>query len=225
MSHLLRLCLLTLGLTGLANAQEAAPAAPAAPAAAPVSYKLDNVKSSLIVKVFKDPTTLAAGLSHDHAVKATKWTGAVTWDAANPAACKIDFTVPVKDLDPDPPEARQRAGLTGTLDDGMRAEVKEHILGDDQLEASKYPTITFKSTSCAAASGKINVTGTFTMHGKSKTLTAPFTVQADGTTFTGKGTFRLKQTDFGFQPFTALLGQLKNQDGIEFMVDVTGTKG
>jgi hypothetical protein len=36
------------------------------------------------------------------------------------------------------------------------------------------------------------------------------------------GTFSAKATDFGFEPYSALLGALKNRNEMKFTVDVKG---
>jgi len=209
--------------TSSALAADPAPAATtAAPAAVPTlaTYTLDPVKSSLYVQVYKDPTTLASGLSHDHVIAATGWSGKVTWDTANVGACKISITVPTSGLVNDESSLRSKVGYTTTLDDGDRAEVKEHMLGADQLASSSYPSITFASTGCSAPG---TVSGTMSMHGVGKAVSAPFTITADATNFTAKGTWKVKLSDFGVQPFSALFGQLKNLDEVKFTIDARGS--
>lgn len=207
-------------------AQEAPPAAPAAaPAAAPVKYKLDANKGFVYVQVFKDQSTLAASLSHDHVIRSKGFSGAVTWDPTNVGACQVEVTVPVSQLEVDAPDMRKKVGYDTVLDDDDRNTVKEHMLAGDQLNAAKFPTISFKSTKCEGTGANIKVTGNFTLHGVSKPVTVPMTLSADGKTFTAKGSFKVKQSDFGYKPFEALLGQLKNSDEITFTVDVVGAAG
>ena len=206
---------------GVSYAQTPAPA-PVAPAAGPVRYKLDPNKGFVYVQVFKDPTTLAAGLSHDHVIRAKAWTGAVTWDPANVGACQIEVNVPVSSLEVDAPEMRKKVGYDTQPDEGDRADIKEHMFAPDQLDAAKYPTISFKSTKCEGTGGSIKVMGNFTLRGVSKPVTVPMTLSADGAKFTAKGTLKLKGSDFGMKPFEALLGQLKNADELSFTIDVVG---
>lgn len=192
-----------------------------APASAPVTYKLGG---TLYAKVYKDPSTLGAGLSHDHVVKATGWSGTATWDPANVAGCKVSITVPVSGLDPDDPALRTSVGLTTTLDDSQRAEVKGHIVGASQLNAASFPNITYASSACAPNGAATSVTGTISIHGVGKSVTVPLKVTADGTNFSASGGFSINQTDFGVTPFSALLGQLKNQNKVDIVLKITGTK-
>lgn len=212
---------------GASYAQTPATTTPpaAAPAATPVKYRLDPNKGFVYVQVFKDKSTLAADLSHDHVIRAKAWTGSVVWDPTNVGACQVEVSVPVSSLEVDAPEMRKKVGYDTVLDDDDRATVREHMLDAGQLNASAYPNITFKSTKCEGTGNAIKVTGNFTLHGTSKTVTVPMTLSADGSAFTAKGTFKLKGSDYGMKPFEALLGQLKNSDEMSFTIDVVGAKG
>lgn len=218
------LAALTLGVT--VALAETPPAEPAAPAAAPVvtlhDYTLDPAKSQLYVQVYKDPDTLAASLSHDHVVVATGWSGKVTWDTANVAACKVSITVPTSGLVNDEESMRKKVGYDTVLDQGDRDEVKGHMLGSDQLNASSFPNLTFTSTGCSGSGSAITVKGNMGIHGVTKAVAPVMTITADGTSFAAKGTLTVNQSDFGFQPFSALLGQLKNKDAMKFTIDVKG---
>jgi len=211
-----------LGLGGAALAQDpATTTAPAAPA--PVIYKLDPSKGFLYIQVFKDPSTLAAGLSHDHIIRSTGFTGAVTWDATNPGTCKVDINVPVSQLQVDAPEMRKKVGYDTVLDDSQRSDVTKNMLSDEQLDGAKYPNITFKATKCEGTGDTFKVTGSLTLHGVSKSVTVPMKISA-GDTFTAKGSLHILATDYGFQPYSALLGQLKNQNDMTLTIDVVGAR-
>ena len=204
-------------LSGCFEAQADVPPPPVAK-----DYKLDPAISSLYVQVFKDPGTLAAGLSHDHVVVATGWSGNVKWDNSNVTNCKVTISVPTSGLVNDETAMRQKVGYTTVLDDGQRAEVKDHMLSDTQLNAASFGTITFTSTACASSGDAVNVTGNFNLHGVSKTITIPMKISATDQDFSASGLFTAKQSDFGITPFTALGGALKNKDEIKFVVKAKG---
>lgn len=208
-----------LALLGVAAAQTAP--APSGP----VTYKIDASKGFLYVQVFKDPETLGAGLSHDHVIRATGYTGSVSWDPTNAASCAVELVVPVKQLQVDADDMRKKVGYDTMLDASQREDVTENMLSETQLDAAKYPTISFKATKCEGSGSAVKVTGNFTMHGVTKTITVPMNIAADGAKITAKGSFKVLQSDFGFQPYSALLGQLKNKNEIAFTIDVVGNKG
>lgn len=86
--------------------------------------------------------------------------GTIVVDAAKPEASSVEFTIQVASIN--------------TNNAGRDKDLRE---GEGLFEAAKFPTITFKSTK-VAAKGKdsFDVTGTFTMHGVSKTITLPIKV-------------------------------------------------
>lgn len=88
--------------------------------------------------------------------------------------------------------------------DSNHAERDKHLKGADFLNVSKYPKSTFKSTSFKATSDtEAEVTGEFTLHGVTKTITFPVTKIGEGKDpwggyrvgFEGKTT--LKLSDYG----------------------------
>ena len=90
-----------------------------------------------------------------------------------------------------------------------------------QLQADMFPQISFQSTSCAVAGDKVEVRGNLSIHGKTKAVSAKMTVTA-GDSFAAKGTFTATHADFGMEPFSALLGALRNAPELKFVVDVKG---
>ena len=79
----------------------------------------------------------------------------------------------------------------------------EHLRQPDYFDTKQFPTIEFKSTSTKVVKGGYEVTGDFTMHGKTKKITI---VLEGGKEHDFKGTKRvafstelsLKRSDFGF---------------------------
>ena len=215
--------LLSFGL-GTALAQDggdAEEAAPPPPPPADVTYKLGA--GTVVVKTYKDESTMASGLSHNHAIKATGWSGSFTYNPGT-HACSVSATVPVKKLDVDADATRTYASVEGKIGDGMRDDVKKAMLGDDQLDADKHPNVTFSGSSCSESSGTVTVSGNLTVKGKSKPVKLAFKNFTAGDTLTGKATFSVNGSDFGLEPFSAMFGQLKNLDKLDFIVDLKGTK-
>lgn len=205
----------------LAAAQEA-PAAPAP--AAPVTYTLQPANSWLYVVVYNDPTSIGSRFGHDHAIRATSFTGKVVWDLSNPGACKVDLSFPVTALVPDPPGMRERAGLAadGAVGASSLETIKTNLLSASQLDASAFPTISYKATKCEGTTGKVKVTGDLTIHGKSVPVTTTLDVTADAGRFTAAGSFTAAASQFGFSPFAAMAGALRNKDEMKFVLEVTG---
>jgi polyisoprenoid-binding protein YceI len=84
----------------------------------------------------------------------TKMSGTVQYDATNPAKTTIDATIDAASVD-------------------TRVEMRDNDLRSPHFfDASKYPTLTFKSKKVEEAGpGKLKVTGDLTIHGVTKEVT------------------------------------------------------
>jgi polyisoprenoid-binding protein YceI len=83
--------------------------------------------------------------------------GTISVDEKNPAVSSVEFTI-----------------KTPSIDTGV-ADRDKHLRSADFFDVDKYPDIKFKSTGIKPTSHKnvYDVTGTFTMHGVTKTITLP----------------------------------------------------
>ena len=186
--------------------------------AAPKDVAFLSNKGVLYVQVYKAPT-LAADLSHDHAIQAVGWSGKAKWDPEEYSSCDISISVPVNNLQVDNPDIRKLAGLEGTISESMRKDVKKHMLSDIQLDAEKYPMISFQSTSCEGAGDSMTLKGNFTMHGITNAVSIPVTVSdTDGISL--KGSFPVTATDYGIEPYSAMFGAVANKDEMKITFDL-----
>jgi polyisoprenoid-binding protein YceI len=82
--------------------------------------------------------------------------GSFEYDAAKPETSAINVTIDTTSID------------------SNHAERDKHLKGSDFLDVKKFPTATFKSTGFkSTGDGAGNMTGEFTMHGVTKTITIP----------------------------------------------------
>lgn len=196
--------------------------APAEPAAGPRTFVVDPKQSQLVIQVFKDGA--AAAFAHDHTVHAVDVVGEVTADAANPGASKVSITVQTKTLINDDPQVRKQFGLDPSVPEKDRISVNDSMKAEEQLWVSKYPTITFSSTTVEkTGDGKISLVGDFTLRGQTKKLKLPVTVKIDGDTLKADGKVRFKTSDWGMKPYSAFLGAVKNKDEVVLNVHLVGT--
>src|SRR5437588_284781 len=89
--------------------------------------------------------------------KFDNFSGTISVDRANPTASSVEFNI-----------------KSASINTGVENRDKD-LRGANFFEVEKFPEITFKSTSIKASGKKdvYDVTGTFTMHGVTKTVTLP----------------------------------------------------
>lgn len=98
-----------------------------------------------------------------------------------------------------------------------RAQIQADMLGPKVLDAQQFPQIVFQSSRIEAAGPQqYRVSGTLELHGRRKELS--FNVAGGPDHYTG--TTRLKQTDFGIEPFSAGGGTVKVKNELELEFDI-----
>jgi len=201
---------------GLAAALGAVPES----GAAAETLRVDPGRSQLVVHTFKDGP--AAWLGHDHVVQAAELTGTVEHDPASPEATVVVVEVPTASLRADDPALRRRLGLTGEVSASDRAEIEKAMRSADQLDVARFPTIRFASSRVTRqADGRLAVTGTLTIRGVNREVTFPAEVTAEAAgALHGQATLTLRQSSFGYQPYRAALGAIRNKDEVTLHVDL-----
>ncbi|MEM5547597.1 YceI family protein [Pseudoalteromonas fuliginea] len=111
--------------------------------------------------------------------------GKFNYDAKNPNASQIMVNIDTTSLD------------------SNHAERDKHLRGKEFLNVDKYPTATFKSTSIKFEDDSGQITGDFTLHGVTKTITFEIDKVGEGKDPWGgyrvgfEGETSLKLTDYG----------------------------
>jgi polyisoprenoid-binding protein YceI len=192
------------GLAGLAQA---------------ASFKVDPSRSSLVVQIFRDG--LAAKLGHDHVVQATTFSGRVTYDPATPALSSIAAQADAATLKVDDAGTRRKFGLEGQPSAADVAEIDKSMKAEGQLDAARFPRISFTSTAIAAeAPERYLVTGQLTIRGVTRDVRFPARAGMDGNVFRATATLTFMQSAFGYKPYRALLGTIRNKDEVMLHIDL-----
>ena len=178
-------------------------------------WAVDPARSSLALQVFKDAA--ASALAHDHIVEAREFAGTFEADPADPRTAKIDITVQTSSLVVDQPQTRAQYGLPVEVSPGDRKAVEKTMKAEEQLHVSRFRTIRFISTKVTPApNGTLQLMGKLTLHGVTRQVSLPVdaTLIDDGKSVEGRGTLRFKTSDFGINPYAAMLGAIRNQDEV-----------
>ncbi|MBL0211327.1 MAG: YceI family protein [Holophagaceae bacterium] len=150
----------------------------AAPAFATDTYKIDASHSEVGFKV-RHLISRTAG-------RFTKFNGTIQLDEQRIENSNVSVSIDVASINTD------------------NANRDGHLRSADFFDAEKFPAITFKSTSVKEVSkGHLQVTGDFTMHGVTKSITIPITsLGGMATPFKDfragfEGSLKLNRQDFG----------------------------
>lgn len=191
-------------------------ALPAAPARA-AEYRVDPAHSTLLLRIWKEgPGSVFA---HDHVARATRFTGMVSYDPARPNTSSVAVEAAADGLVMDEPTHRRRFGLP-PIKEVNRREIQKTMRGSQQLDVARYPTISFRSARIdAVGDGQLRVTGALTLHGQTRSVTFPATVEMRGAYLHARASFRFLQSDFGITPYS-FGSTVRNRDEVEMQIEL-----
>jgi len=186
------------------------------------AYTIDRTRSEFVVQLFK--AGAGALLAHDHVVRATMYTGQIHFDRDTPANSSVTIEVQSASLKIDEVEVRKKYDLPSQLSEKDRLQIQETMLSPSQLDAAHYPIIQFSSTQIAATTDEIyTVTGNLTIRKITRTVIFSARIEQDKQTLHVHGSFRFKQSSFGYEPYSALFGAVRNQDEVLLHFDLVAS--
>ena len=175
-------------------------------------YAVDPRASLLAVTVRR--AGVMARLGHDHVVASHTLAGYVAPDAG-----RADVSFRVDQMTVDEPLLLRDAGITRQPSPQAVEGTRTNMLGP-VLQAQRYPTVALHAE--RQADGQLRVA--VTLHGTTRWLALPATIQLDAAQVTASGTARLKQTDFGIRPFSVGGGLLSVQDELEVRYQIVARR-
>ncbi len=150
------------------------------------NYALDPNHSSVTFKISHLGLSWIYGRFNDFSAECS-------YDPASPEKSTFNMTIKTESID--------------TNNQGR----DKHLRSGDFFNAKQFPLITFKSTEVKAIDKGLKVTGDFTMHGETKSITFPLlggkAIDFKGKMRTGFSTeLKIKRSDFGMGKFVEMLG-------------------
>jgi len=152
------------------------------------TYTVDPVHTAALFKIKHLGVSYTYGRFNDVS-------GSVVFDAANPAASKVDITI--------------QAGSVDTFNQKRDA----HLANPDFFDAKQFPVLKFVSTAFKKVDDNtFDVTGDFTLHGVTKPITIKAVKIGEGKDPWGgyrigfESTFTIKRSDFGMTKMMEAVG-------------------
>lgn len=181
--------------------------------------RLDPQRSSVRIEVFRGGR--AARLGHNHVLAAPEFTGFVFLPAAGTAGAQFDLEFRLDRLAIDDPQARARLGpaFAAELTAGDIANTRAHMLGEDNLQAQRYPFVRIHGAHITGEGSRLAADVDIEMHGQRRSISVPLEVEGLPRQVRASGAFVLRQSDFGVHPYSALGGLIAVEDAV--IVDFT----
>jgi hypothetical protein len=175
---------------------------------------------------------IAGRMAHDHLVHAGEYEYSLAMPDGEPAAITFSLTVLAEGLVADDPGALDRwwprlqehnlvARGPSSFRESERADVREAMLGEDQLDVANHPEITAELLEIYEdADAEHTHTGRVAITVVGETVETDFTatIELAGDEMAVEAYAVARFTDFGIRPYRAFLGAVRNQD--EFVIFV-----
>jgi len=184
-----------------------------APPAGAAHWVIDPAASRIWLQLRADGPL--ARLGHTHVIVAQQLQGHV-WLHPQLERSLVEVNIPVAALLVDDAGERARAGgdFAEPLDDAARSGTREHMLGDRQLDAAHYPSITLRSRALHVAGDITTIEFQVQLKDHQSLLSVPLKWQQGGRELRASGALVFNQTDLGLEPYSVALGALRVADSI-----------
>ena len=176
-------------------------------------YDIVPQESLLLVRVYRGGTLASAG--HNHVIASHDLSGSV-YLPDDVVRSSFEVHLPVSTLTVD--EAALRAAEASAdfppeVSEGAKGGTRHNMLGAALLDADQYPEIVLEALDLTAADGGAVLARILcTVRGGQHVISVPVRYQRGAGTLTLSGETRLRQSDLGLTPFSAMLGALQVQD-------------
>ena len=169
------------------------------------TYRIDKVHSSVAFSI-RHLVSRTSGRFND-------FSGAIQYDPKEPVKTSIEATIQVTSIDTD------------------NEKRDSHLSSPDFFEVDKYPIMSFRSTGAEKKGDSLLITGDFTMHGVTRSITLPVEVLGTGThprngaPLAGfEAQIILKRSDYGITNWTDPAGVLGDEVKVNLTIEAQGEK-
>ncbi|MBI5920163.1 MAG: YceI family protein [Betaproteobacteria bacterium] len=168
------------------------------------------------VRMFSFRGGRAGRLGHNHVLSAPEFTGFAYLPGSVSADAKFDLEFRLDQLEIDNPQYREALGGTfaAPLSKAAIEGVREHMLGEDNLQADRFPFVRIHSTQITGELPKFAAQMQVEMHGQKQLMWVPLSVEELSDRLAVKGAFVLRQTSFGATPYSVAGGLLAVKDEV-----------
>jgi len=188
------------------------PAAAAAPAPGVMTI---DAEQSVVTIIVRRAGPLAR-LGHDHVITSADETGSVSV-GDSPETSSFDVELRVDKLAVDLPDARTAAGaeFATPVPDAAREGTRQNMLRPEVLDGATYPVISLRSLGATGTWADALVRVAVTIKGRETEVSVPVQTQVTAAGLVARGSFEVRQTELGLQPFSVAGGVIQVADTME----------
>jgi polyisoprenoid-binding protein YceI len=178
-----------------------------------VRYRIDAGQSRFTVRAFAGG--FLSALAHDHTISIREFDGETEFTFGTVEPASLQMSIKAASL-----------SVVDKVSENDRVKI-ETTMRDEVLEVSKFPEINFKSNSVSATKTgegqyQAHISGEVSLHGVSRPITIAAQLEFGDKVLRAKGTFALKQSNFGIKPVSVAGGTIKVKDELKFTFDIVG---
>ena len=182
------------------------------------------VPTDSLVRIYAFRAGPAARLGHNHVLSAPQFTGFFYLPPSGAADGRFDLAFRLDQLEIDNPAYRSELGtaFSAILSPETIESTRQHLLGSNDLQAYQLPFVRIRSLQISGEAPKFAAEAQVEMHGQEREMWIPLDVVGLPDRLSVSGSFVLRQTDFGVQPYSLLAGLLSVQDEVVLEFKLTG---
>jgi polyisoprenoid-binding protein YceI len=175
------------------------------------SYSIDPKSSLLTIKVYRAGRLARYG--HNHVISTRNINGRIYIDQ-DFAKSRIDAYIPVSDLVVDDPSLRAQAGedFSTHLTKEAVDQTRSNMLSERVLDIENHPFLSLSASPVHSNQQQPEMMLRVTIRSKEQTLPHKPELEIGPKTLTASGEFMIRQSDFGIEPFSVMMGALRVQD-------------
>jgi hypothetical protein len=149
----------------------------------------------------------------------------VAWRGPMPTDSGFELRIPVSTLVVDDPAARAAAGpgFEGPVPESAREGTRKNLLRAEVLDAAQFPDVSVRANGLGGTWQAPIAQADVTVKGVTRRVEVPLDLADAGGTLTARGTFRLRQTEFGMVPFSVAGGAIQVADEIVLGFEIVAT--
>jgi len=129
----------------------------------------------------------------------------------------MNLVIDAKSIAVDPDAVRRQYGMDPLDSDDIEA-IRENMESEEQLHVARYSQMKFVATAAEPTSTGAIIKGKLTIRGVSKQVAVKAKIALEGNRLIGNARLRIRHQDFGFEPFSAMLGAIRNQEKIDLII-------